>query len=143
MLWRIANAYSMYGILAVSDNYNMCLVYCINDTEMQIRVNSYTNYNIAEGRKYQDVAVANLNNQLGKEPSDPELLEDYLDWWFDDGKRMYGNYKGDILFVYHGYMSTHPEFKKIILEVLTPAQINELEKKRKDENYPLNLGEVP
>ncbi|MCL1918725.1 MAG: hypothetical protein FWG14_10485 [Peptococcaceae bacterium] len=140
-LWElqdIAYAYDLAATLAVSEECNIQMVSCINETELEIRARAYaTDMHEEMGKpEYQNVTGSDLKAQLAA--GDQAQIDTYRTWW-SKYRQSYENYKRDLRKV----LSSYKGFSSKLLEDLTPAQIGELDKKLKDPNYTLNLSDVP
>ncbi|MCL1918723.1 MAG: hypothetical protein FWG14_10475 [Peptococcaceae bacterium] len=142
-LQREVDAYAIAAALAISEDRNIQLVICFEDTELEIRARAYDQYlyekakKEGKGPKYLNLTASNLKAQFISD--DTAQTAEYTKWWGDYyGQISYKNYKRDLT-----YYTADTEFVGKIIEDLTPAQIRELDKKIKDPNYTLNMGDVP
>ena len=148
-LISLSLAYSMGGVLIVSEDFSVQMLHCFNDTELEIRARAYGEYinkvsQAAEGDpKYQDISWLTLKAQLdGDEPT--ELAMKFTDWYFSHGGSNECQYhKNRLESLYYGYLLNNHRFIGYGLRHLSPSQIIELDKKLKDENYHLDLGDPP
>ncbi|MCL1918070.1 MAG: hypothetical protein FWG14_07110 [Peptococcaceae bacterium] len=144
-LWELqvaVHAYATAATLAVSEECNIQMVACYNDTELEIRARAYGTdlYEKTGKTEYQNVTGLDLKAQATSD--DQDQMAQYKTWW-GEYQQSYENYKTDLVKVLDKYKETHPKFIGTRLESLTPAQIRELGKKIKDPSYTPNLGDVP
>lgn|GEM_PF-1237506 len=140
MLQRIVDAYAVAAALSISEDCNIKLVICFKETELEIRARSYGGYMYNEqgDPEYLNVTASDLKTQYPWDNQNP--IDQYTMWWEShDGNMSYEKYKRDLRDV----LKNNPHFSNKQLEELTPTQISELDKKLKDPNYELNLGDVP
>ncbi|MCL1918722.1 MAG: hypothetical protein FWG14_10470 [Peptococcaceae bacterium] len=146
-LQRASNAYAIVATLAISEDRNIQMVICFDDTELEIRARAYDKYLYAkvkkEGKhpKYLNLTASDLKVQFTSD--DQAQMAEYTKWWGDyQGQISYKNYKDELNDIYFDYVKDNPQFPRKELGRLTPAQIGELDKKIKDPNYMLDMGDA-
>ena len=148
-LYNFTVAFEVGGVLITTEDYTVQMIKCFNDTELEIRACAFalkkynTNEAVERDGRYIDVSGALLKAQLeADEPT--ELIKDYLEWSEKYSATGYlTNYKNNLNKVFFNYIKTHDEFGGNRIEDLTPAKIIELDKKLRDKNYRLDLGDPP
>jgi hypothetical protein len=146
-LYNLVDAYAMGGVIAVTEEFNIQMIICFNETELEIRTRAFSSYMFEENEKtkgdpkYKDIIRLTLKAQLeADEPSG--LMNEYIE--YINEQRMLQKYRNKLANVYDKYkMPDREDFFGISLERLTPVQIIELDKKLKDEKYHLDLGDPP
>jgi hypothetical protein len=148
-LEHLATAYAMGGVLSVSKDCDIQMLICFNDAELEIRVHAFSmymyeiNHETKGDPKYLSVTVLELKSQLN-EDMPTELMNEYIKWWHNStAQDYYNDYRQRLEFIYFNYRKNTYKYSEINFSQLTQTQIIELEKKRKDDNYPLDLGDAP
>ncbi|MCL1918724.1 MAG: hypothetical protein FWG14_10480 [Peptococcaceae bacterium] len=141
ILGWITQAYDVAAALSVTENGNIQLVVCFNETELEIRALSYGFYAYNSMEEPKDPKYLNFTAMDLKDLyySNPTQNNEYTEWWNKYGIRDTDNYKDEL----REALSKYPGFSTMELKRLTPAQIRELGKKIKDPSYTPNLGDVP
>jgi len=152
-LCRLTDAYGMSGVLIASEDATIDMIRCFNDAVLEIRARAYGTYMFETNEatkgdvQYLAISGAMLTSQLEAD-TPTELMNDYVAWYHTAaGKNGISGYGTKLQGIYDIYKGSNPEaarlFRGISLSNLSPTQIIELDKKLKNENYPLDLGDPP
>ncbi|MCL1918721.1 MAG: hypothetical protein FWG14_10465 [Peptococcaceae bacterium] len=126
-LSRVYDAYSVGGVTYTGKDGESRGIIVFDETDLEIRAHAY------------GTTAAELKNQFYS--GDPTQTAAYTEWWnnHEQGQKAYKNYRDELNEVYLDYLRNNPQVPNKGLERLTPAQINELDKKASDPNHELNL----
>jgi hypothetical protein len=139
---RTVDALAIGSVLTVSADSTITMISCFNATELQIRVHCYNHYGLALASD-QVITAEQLKAEFDMGLEEICLLGSYLDW-YKGNEVSIGDYRRQLIDIYGDYQKSHHDFIGVLLEELTPDQINKLvEKKEAGSTYSLDLGNAP